>query len=298
MTRSLTNCWAKVLASLGTFCVHSFLVTSSPLLASTTAPRELQVGSSHENMIGPGQVDVYTVALQKDQFLQAAVKKKGVDVTLSLIDPTARVLLKIDIPRTFGLESFSWIPETSGQYRVEVRKSERSHETGVYELSVAPLRSATLKDKSRIAAENALNDALNQEFGNASNDPNTTIQLFSTAAKLWRELGQGPTYEEAMCLHRIGSDWLILNDQQNALKYLNQALAMRQAIGDLPGTAETLHNLGGVYANSSANRKALDVLNQALSIERKLGYRQAEVATLNSIGTIYGAMGDTPRAMD
>ena len=298
MTHSLTNCWTKLFVALGVLCVHSVVFASSPPLPLTNVSRELQAGSSLESLIGPGQVDVFTVALQKDQFLHVTLKKKGVDVTLSLIDPTAKVLVKVDIPRTFGLESLSWIPENSGQYRIEVRKSERSHETGVYELSATALRTATMNDKSRIAAETALNAALNNEFGKGSNDRNATIQSFSMAAKLWRELGEGPTYEEAMCLNRIGGDWLSLNDQQNALQFLNQALVMRKAIGDLPGTAETLHNLGGVYADSSANGKALDVLNQALSIERELGYRQAEVATLNSIGTVYGAMGDNQRAMD
>ncbi|NJN37656.1 MAG: tetratricopeptide repeat protein [Acaryochloridaceae cyanobacterium CSU_3_4] len=69
----------------------------------------------------------------------------------------------------------------------------------------------------------------------------------------------------------IGNVYQALGENQKALKYLNQALPIRRAVGDYEGEANTLNNIGVVYSDLGENQKALESFNQTLSIRRSWG---------------------------
>ena len=62
------------------------------------------------------------------------------------------------------------------------------------------------------------------------------------------------------------SAWSItqLGETQKALEKFNEALPIRQAVGDRRGEATTLNNIGAVYDALGETQKALEKFNEAL----------------------------------
>lgn len=57
--------------------------------------------------------------------------------------------------------------------------------------------------------------------------------------------------------------------EEEALDYYNQALKLRRIAGDLAGESKTLSNIGLLYQSKGENQKALDYLKQALALQRR-----------------------------
>jgi tetratricopeptide (TPR) repeat protein len=71
---------------------------------------------------------------------------------------------------------------------------------------------------------------------------------------------------------------------RTALDFYQDALAIRQEIGDRLGEGSTLNNIGAVYDNLGQYEVALNFYQDALAIWQEIGNRAGEGATLNNIG--------------
>lgn len=103
---------------------------------------------------------------------------------------------------------------------------------------------------------------------------------------------------ELLFLNDLGVAWDALGEKRKALDYYEQALPLRQAVGDRGGEATTLGNIGGVWFALGEKRKALDYYEQALPVFRAVGNRGREAATLNNIGMIRSDLGEKRTALD
>ena len=187
---------------------------SLPLPApSKSIARELSTGEIHS----------YQITFDAGQYLHAVIKQQGIDAGVTLYEPSGRVLLQLDC-RHYGPTPVSLIAETSGLYRLEVRSHEREQARGRYELRVEEIRSATVKDNHRIAAEKtfAEGEQLLKEWKAESS--RKAIDKFKDALPQWRAVGDH--WEEALTLKRIGDVYQPLGEYQNALIFYNQALAI------------------------------------------------------------------------
>ncbi|MGJ5635019.1 tetratricopeptide repeat protein, partial [Nostoc sp. CALU 1950] len=77
-----------------------------------------------------------------------------------------------------------------------------------------------------------------------------------------------------------------LGQYPKALEFYQQALAIRQKIGDRAGVGTTLNNIGAIYKSLGQYPKALEFYQQALAISQQIGDRAGVGTTLNNIGAI------------
>jgi tetratricopeptide (TPR) repeat protein len=76
--------------------------------------------------------------------------------------------------------------------------------------------------------------------------------------------------EEALGLHRIAFQLAASGDNEKAISYYEQALALRTSIGDVPGQAASLNNLGASYLALGKADKAIEFYNRALPLVRTM----------------------------
>jgi len=101
----------------------------------------------------------------------------------------------------------------------------------------------------------------------------------------------------AQALNQTGMQLFHIGDYKAALGYLQQALAISQAIGDRKGEGTTLNNLSQIYKAQGDYETALGYLKQSLAIQQEIGDRAGEGATLNNLSQIYKAQGDYETAV-
>ncbi len=82
------------------------------------------------------------------------------------------------------------------------------------------------------------------------------------------------------------------NQGQQALNYANQALAIRQSLGDRSGQAAILAEIATGYNSVGDTQQALDFGNRALDLYRAAGDHTGEATTLIGIGDIYAGLRD------
>ena len=88
-------------------------------------------------------------------------------------------------------------------------------------------------------------------------------------------------------LAKLGFASLAKGENQKALDYYSQALALSRASGKRLIEGVILNNIGVAYGHLGELKKALDYFGQALPILRAAGNRSLEANTLLSIGTLY-----------
>jgi tetratricopeptide (TPR) repeat protein len=82
-----------------------------------------------------------------------------------------------------------------------------------------------------------------------------------------------------------------------ALKYLNDSLALVQEMGDLPREAETLNAIGSVYTNMKDTEEALSILDESLSIHQETENFPGQAATLHNLSQAYEVAGDLEKSL-
>jgi len=143
-----------------------------------------------ERRLSGNQAHTYQIALKPGQFIHVVVNQKGIDVVLTPIDPNGRRLVEIDRWSDLqGPESVSWIAESSGVYKLEIRAARKEAPWGTYQAKIAELREPTPADRIRIAAERAYaeGDALNNQ--GTEDSQRMSIAKLEEALQLWNSIG-------------------------------------------------------------------------------------------------------------
>jgi CHAT domain-containing protein/Tfp pilus assembly protein PilF len=88
-----------------------------------------------------------------------------------------------------------------------------------------------------------------------------------------------------------------IGEYNHSLDYLNEALLLRQTLGDLRGEAETLINLGDCYSKMGRMGAAIDELTEALPLVRSVHDRYLEAAALNDLAVANSSLGNKETAL-
>ncbi|HJQ25263.1 MAG TPA: hypothetical protein VKA60_15190, partial [Blastocatellia bacterium] len=168
-----------------------FLLLAASGVVGQTDTSVLVQGQAVEREMRGGEAHLYRIALKQGEYLHVAVEQKGVDVVVRLFGPDGKQLTEVDSPNgTQGPEPVSWIAETAGEYRLEVKAPDEKAVPGRYEIKVEALREATAKDRDRVAAERLLGEA-------------EQLRAQATAAALRQAIEK---YNEALALLRKAED--------------------------------------------------------------------------------------------
>lgn len=122
------------------------LFSNSLTVIAQTVKASLRLGESVERTISRGQTHTFSVSLDKDQFLQAVVEQRSIDVVIRVFSPDGKSLGEFDSPNgASGPEGVSIISQASGLYRIDVSPLEQQGNpaSGRYEIRILDLRPAT-----------------------------------------------------------------------------------------------------------------------------------------------------------
>ena len=321
---------------LALFAVQLVLALSIPGSAAFgQSAQTLELGKPIEKRLAGGESHSYSVTISAGQFLRAVIEQRGIDVAVTLFAPNGQKLLEVDSPiGDEGPEPVSWIAETPGNHRIEVRSGDKQARPGRYEARVETLRAATEADRIRVDAEHAVMEAEHLFDGDVESKRRAALK-FEEALQLWRRLDDQPGVANALTamgdihrtlnerpkalelylqalpiwralrdsdregatLNHIGGAYDMLGDKQRALDYFQQALPLRRAANNKAGEAVTFTNLGKVYSDLGEKRKALDFYNQAFPLFRAVSDRASEATTLNNIAQVYRDLGEKRKAL-
>ncbi|MEH6875859.1 MAG: CHAT domain-containing protein, partial [Candidatus Competibacter sp.] len=125
------------------------------------------------------------------------------------------------------------------------------------------------------------------------------IGLYHTLLKEWLPALRDNQNQElrARALNQSGDTCLHVGQYDEAKSFLEESLALCQAIGNRAGEGATLNNLSQIYKARGDYDTALRYLEESLAIRRAIGDRAGEGATLNNLSQIYKARGDYDTAL-
>jgi len=107
---------------------------------------------------------------------------------------------------------------------------------------------------------------------------------FRTALDLLEPLLEEDRHHEL--LHETASALQSLGDWQEARKRYQEALPLRQAIGDRKGEAATWHQLATIDLNEGHYAEAREKFGKALSMRQAIGDRAGEAGSFHQIGFV------------
>jgi CHAT domain-containing protein/Tfp pilus assembly protein PilF len=256
----------------------------------------LEPGKPVERELSGGQSHFYKITVTSGQYLRITVSQKGIDTLVALFTPDGKKIDEVDGERAaVGSETISAIAEAAGAYRIEVRSSEKTAQTGRYEIKVEELREATAEYKYRVAAEALYREAELLRRGTLE-ERRTGIEKHHEALELYRRAGD--RRQEAVTLSNIGEAHRLLGEMQKALEKYNESLPLSRAVGDRRQEALTLTNIGAVYSSLGEAQKGLEKFNEALPLSRAVGDRRQEAIILSNIGAVYRRLGETQKALE
>ncbi len=128
---------------------------------------------------------------------------------------------------------------------------------------------------------------IRQEWQNAEND----LQLALTLSA-----GQ-PTAVRADIYDALASLYGRQRQYPIAIAHAQQALGLREAMGDLLGVAKSFGNLGGLYSDTGDYVLAIDAYMDAMATYEKLGNRELMVVALLNIGVAQHLAGQLAEAV-
>jgi tetratricopeptide (TPR) repeat protein len=309
----MTNKWGGAAFGAGLAILFSAALLLEPCITAGTAlaqrpeptnnlqgagdARPLEAGKPIEREMAGGQKHYYKISLEAGQYLHLVVDQRGIDVVVTLFDPTGKKLIEVDSPvGAYRPERMLIIVETSGSYRLEARPAQNDANPGRYDIKIAELRYAAAQDQTRVMAERAYSEGTLLGRQGTAESLKQAIEKSEEALRLFRAAGdrQG----EGSALFRLGSTYYFLGENQKALDYFGQALSVQRDVGDRSGESDTLNGFGLVYYAMGESLKPLDYFNQALSLVRALGDRIGEGSNLNNIGGVYKDLGEDRKALD
>src|SRR5262249_61508559 len=88
--------------------------------------------------------------------------------------------------------------------------------------------------------------------------------------------GGGGRGGEAAQLRNIGQVYGDLGDKQQALRYYEEALPLRRAVGDRGGEAVTLFNTAMVFDSQGLYTQAVALLEQVVAIDKAIKHPDLE----------------------
>ncbi|KKM20337.1 hypothetical protein LCGC14_1646480, partial [marine sediment metagenome] len=92
---------------------------------------------------------------------------------------------------------------------------------------------------------------------------------------------------KATIANNIGGIISTWENLDDSLKQVHDSLNIRQEIGDLRGVADCYRNLGDIFFHQNEYTKALESYNEELEIRGKLQEKSAKAIVLSSIGWVY-----------
>ncbi len=126
--------------------------------------------------------------------------------------------------------------------------------------------------------------------------PKTALPPFQEALKIFRL--NADRHGEAITLGYVANCQRKLGNLDQALEFAQQALRMKQDLGDRGEIGNTQNQLGLIYWERSDYPNAIQHLDDAIEIATAVGDRELEGAARNNLGLVFDERGDYSHSLD
>jgi tetratricopeptide (TPR) repeat protein len=241
----------------------------------TNPPQTLTPGVPSEGEIAGGQTHVWQINLSPGDYLQLFFGKQiNLDAKLFAPAPNGQEKKLLFSIKDRGVIysgrrdlNISFIADVSGTYSLEISPFDKNAAQSRYQLIIEALRSATPKDKLRVAAESAAVEGELIIRNDVTPDGRRRgIAKYDEALAIWRELEDRK--EELRISQLISSYYKEYGEAQKYLKYNSQAIQIARDLGDHYQVANLTIGLGGIERVQGNYQKALDAYHQARQLLR------------------------------
>jgi CHAT domain-containing protein/tetratricopeptide (TPR) repeat protein len=308
-----------------------------PSAASGTAV--LAVGRPVERAIAPGERQIYELDLAAGQLLEVRISSRDSAPAVALTGPDGAVLAEAGPTFSEGVQAMWAITGSAGVHRLTVAApaagAAPAAPPGHYELALSELRGAVAGDAARVAAEQALAQALRLRAPRTPEALGSAYTALEGALRLAREPGApaveaavlnalgetcyyqarwpeaqawfeqalaaaragGSAWVEAHALNNLGVVFTVLGRTREAEGRYREALARWEALGDDAQRSETLYSFGFLLLDTLGDLDgAAQAFGQALAIGQRLGAPAVEAKNLNGLGLVARRQGEIDEA--
>ena len=221
------------------------------------------------------------------------------DVEVKLYEPDGKMIASTDWGGKGYAESLWVLPESAGEYKLEVSPIDKQAEAGRYGLRIEKIgkwEEATTRDRDFVTAHRTFREAGKLRDQGTADSLRQAIEKYKEATPLWRSVED--RNGEANAINETGFVYALLGESQKALEYYRQALSLWRGVKNHREEAIALQNIGMAHVRLGKPREALEFFDQALILGRSVGDRFGEATTLNSIGTAYGMVGERHKELE
>lgn len=260
-------------------CLPLVRTPASMAADATPAVQAVVAGQTIDDELAPLQKRAYELKLTAGQYAEIALETAE-PATLRLLGPGSFETTAIPDPDSTRL-LVPMVASEEGTFHLDVQRTSRRGPPVAIRLRVSAARAATAEDRIRMAAARAFVEADGVE-GNEAKDQHTRLTHYETSLALWRQLGNAQ--QEASILRRMGVAWVRLQDEGNALCYLESASAMATSLHLPRLEAATQIAIASLYANKGDKSAAVDHYRQAYAAYREVHEPLGEARALVGIG--------------
>jgi CHAT domain-containing protein/Tfp pilus assembly protein PilF/predicted negative regulator of RcsB-dependent stress response len=126
--------------------------------------------------------------------------------------------------------------------------------------------------------------------------PKGALPIFEDALKIFR--GSKDRHGEAITLGYIANCYRKLEDLDKALDFAQQALRMKEELGDRDEIGNTHNQLGLIYWERADYPAAIQNLQQAIKIGSSVSDKELEGSARNNLGLVFDERGDYKRSLE
>jgi CHAT domain-containing protein len=257
---------------------------------------ELRLRMPVERTSAGGQSDSFTVHCPAGDFLHVVAEQKGVDIVLSILDPSGKLSMRADSPNgTEGPEFASAICTAPGTYRVNVSALDPKATAGSYSVQLEALRRLRLGDRDEVTAETQFFKAVALNGANPES-PQTATELLRCANLLrsWT----GSDTERSLLLTYLGDMQMDRMQAAAALQAYAEALSLTRRVGDPGRSAVLLTIMGAASGNLGRLTEAIDSFRQAIAAAHQAADAAREAEAWRMMGIYYHRFDDDGRALE
>ncbi len=287
------------------------------LNSNATVRKELASGELHQ----------YQIQLNAQQYFRILIKHAGLNLQVSLYDPTGRPLKSFN-SRQSGQIPFSAVTAGVGVYRLKVQSKETSPYLGGYLIQLVESRATAPFDEDRVAADTAFATGQSTSADLTLPALRQALAQYQQAQRLWQKLAENK--EEALTLNSIGEIQQRIGETEQAITSFQRALSLcgnhqelaidiqnnlfslkkddpvhcsqleelSRKIGYKRGAALAVDNLAEWTRDTGDRQLTRTYYLRALAHWRELQDRQKQAQALNNLGCVSVELAETSQADD
>lgn len=278
--------------------------------------------------ISRGQINRHALPLREGEFVRLRLDQLEIDCRIEIAAPDGSTLVDLNTVIA-GMETAVWVARQTGVYTIAIQAAADDAAKGRYRLRLDERRRAGPADQGRVAAQQDLERALEEqqpepaiahfqrcisssaqvaeEWTEATCQTNLTERLhraarFAEAVEtanrahlLWRRLGN--TYAEAIALRELGILHGRMHDAPAAKHYGKEALARLRTIPDRRVHALVLQIVSHRRRTAGDLAESAATLDRAIGLLKVLGDEHGVAQRLEELSLLYGDSGDHDKAL-